>query len=156
LRFRLIAVAQRTPAWAEAAMDEFHRRLGRAVPLERVAVAPEPRRAGRSVAQMLEAEARRISAQIPAGACRVVLDERGRDLTTKDFALRLQGWFASGRDTVFVIGGPDGLDEALRRSADLLLRLSSFTLPHTLARVLLLEQIYRAQSLLDNHPYHRE
>ena len=79
----------------------------------------------------------------------VALDERGKDMTTKQFAGLL------GRESTFVIGGPDGLDEALKKEAALLLRLSSLTLPHALAHVVLLEQIYRAATLLSGHPYHR-
>jgi 23S rRNA (pseudouridine1915-N3)-methyltransferase len=80
----------------------------------------------------------------------VVLDEKGRDFTTIQFAALLKS------ETVFVIGGADGLDEAVKKKADLLLRLSSLTLPHALAQVILLEQIYRAATLLVGHPYHRE
>ena len=79
----------------------------------------------------------------------IALDERGKDLTTKQFAALLQ------RETVFVIGGPDGLDEKIKSEAAMLLRLSSLTLPHALAQVVLLEQIYRAATLLTGHPYHR-
>jgi len=79
----------------------------------------------------------------------VALDERGKDLTTKQFVGLLQ------RETVFVIGGPDGLDDKIKNEAAMLLRLSSLTLPHALAQVVLLEQIYRAATMLTGHPYHR-
>jgi 23S rRNA (pseudouridine1915-N3)-methyltransferase len=79
----------------------------------------------------------------------VALDERGKDLTTEQFAKLLQ------QETAFVIGGPDGLDEKVKQDAALLLRLSALTLPHALAQVVLLEQIYRAATLLTGHPYHR-
>jgi 23S rRNA (pseudouridine1915-N3)-methyltransferase len=79
----------------------------------------------------------------------VALDERGKDLTTEQFAKLLQ------QETAFIIGGPDGLDDKVKKNAALLLRLSSLTLPHALAQVVLLEQIYRAATLLTGHPYHR-
>jgi 23S rRNA (pseudouridine1915-N3)-methyltransferase len=104
----------------------------------------------------MAAEARRLAVALPAGALSVALDERGRDVTTAGLARLLAGWLAGGRDVGFLIGGPDGLDPALRARADLVLRLSSLTLPHALVRVLLAEQLYRALSLLDNHPYHRQ
>jgi 23S rRNA (pseudouridine1915-N3)-methyltransferase len=86
---------------------------------------------------------------LPKGARVVALDERGKDLTTKEFAALL------AEPTAFVIGGPDGLEEGVRRQAALLVRLSSLTLPHALAQVVLLEQIYRAATLRTGHPYHR-
>ncbi len=93
---------------------------------------------------------------MPRAARLVALDERGRDLTSAQFAARLQAWAAGRTPTAFAIGGPDGLEEALRNEAELQLRLSAFTLPHALAQVLLCEQLYRAASLLAGHPYHRE
>jgi len=86
---------------------------------------------------------------LPKNAYVVALDERGKDLTTEQFAKLLQ------RETAFVIGGADGLDEKIRKEAALLLRLSALTLPHALAQVVLLEQIYRAATILTGHPYHR-
>ena len=86
----------------------------------------------------------------------MALDERGDRLTTQQLAARLQGWMADGRDVAFLIGGPDGLDPALKASADERLRLSDLTLPHAFARVLLAEALYRAWSVLAGHPYHRE
>jgi 23S rRNA (pseudouridine1915-N3)-methyltransferase len=86
---------------------------------------------------------------LPANLRVVALDEKGKDLTTEQFARLLQ------QETAFVIGGPDGLDEKVKKQAAMLLRLSSLTLPHALAQVVLLEQIYRAATLLTGHPYHR-
>jgi len=86
---------------------------------------------------------------VPKGARRIVLDERGRDLTTVEFSKLLQS------EAAFIIGGADGLSQATRKAADALIRLSSLTLPHALAQVMLLEQIYRAATLLTGHPYHR-
>lgn len=86
----------------------------------------------------------------------MALDERGRTLTTAELAGKLESWLTGGEDLAFLIGGPDGLAPELKRSAALTMRLSSFTLPHGLARVVLCEQLYRALSILDNHPYHRE
>lgn len=86
----------------------------------------------------------------------VVLDERGSNLTTVALAEQLKGWQLQGDDVAFVIGGPDGLDPAFKAQAAQRIRLSDLTLPHALARVLLIEQIYRAWSVNHNHPYHRE
>jgi 23S rRNA (pseudouridine1915-N3)-methyltransferase len=105
---------------------------------------------GYEVARIAVKQADRLRAAIPRHARVVALDERGRDCSTKQFAELLKS------ETAFVIGGPDGLDPAIRREAQLLLRLSSLTLPHALAQVVLLEQIYRGAMLLTGHPYHRE
>jgi 23S rRNA (pseudouridine1915-N3)-methyltransferase len=121
-------------------------------------VKPEPRR-GQTVARLQAAEAVRLQlalhAALPAGAVLIAMDERGRDWTTAQFAAALGQWRDEARDPAFVIGGADGLDDGLRQQAALCLRLSSMTLPHALARVVLVEQIYRAWSILASHPYHR-
>jgi 23S rRNA (pseudouridine1915-N3)-methyltransferase len=85
-----------------------------------------------------------------------VLDERGTDLTTVKLAQRLEDWMREGGDTAFIIGGADGIDEELKQRADAMIRLSSLTLPHAMARLVLCEQLYRAVSVVKNHPYHRE
>lgn len=101
-------------------------------------------------------EAALIRDALPAGAFRIVLDERGRALGSWDFASQLQAIAESGRaELAFVVGGADGLDPALRQEADLLLSLGAMTWPHLLVRVLLAEQLFRAQSILSGHPYHR-
>ena len=120
------------------------------------AVKAEPRTAGKTAAQLMAAEAQRLEAAIPKGARRVVLDERGSRLTTLQLAERLRFWLGDGRDVVLLVGGPDGLDPALKASADETLRLSDLTLPHAFVRVLLAEALYRAWSLASGHPYHRE
>ena len=104
----------------------------------------------------MTAEAARIEAAVPRGARRIVLDERGARLSTHQLAQRLRVWREDGRDAAILIGGPDGLDATLKASADETLRLSDLTLPHALVRVLLVEALYRAWSLHQGHPYHRE
>ena len=104
---------------------------------------------------MLSKEAELLIAATPKGAMRVVLDERGKDLSTLALSQHLARWQSDCRDVVFYIGSADGLDPALKQSADLAIRLSSLTLPHMMVRVLLAEQLYRAWSILNNHPYHR-
>jgi 23S rRNA (pseudouridine1915-N3)-methyltransferase len=105
---------------------------------------------------MMAAEAARIATALPPRCRRVILDERGADLTTMALANRLEFWQADGQDVALIIGGPDGLAPALKASADETLRLTSLTLPHALVRPLLAEALYRAWSVLKNHPYHRE
>lgn len=156
MRLVLAAVGQRPPGWAEAAFEDFAKRFPPELRLELKAVKAEPRSTGRTATQMMAAEAQRLEAACPKGARRVVLDERGSRLTTPQLAERLKFWLGDGRDVVLLVGGPDGLDPALKAGADESLRLSDLTLPHAFVRVLLAEALYRAWSLSVGHPYHRE
>ena len=156
MRLLLAAVGQRPPAWAETAYGDFAKRFPPEMRLELKAVKAEPRSSGRTAAQMMAAEAQRLEAACPKGARRVVLDERGTRLDTAQLADRLRYWLGDGRDVVLLVGGPDGLDPALKASADETWRLSDLTLPHAFVRVLLAEALYRAWSVTAGHPYHRE
>ncbi len=155
MKLLLVAVGQRQPAWAQAGFDDYAKRFPPEMRLELKAVKAEPR-GSKTVTQLLAAEATRLEAALPRGVHRVVLDERGERFGTRTLAERMRSWRQDGRDAAFVIGGPDGLDAGLKASADESLRLSDLTLPHALVRVLLAEALYRAWSLLANHPYHRE
>ena len=156
MRLVVTAVGQRQPAWAEAAYDDFAKRFPPELRLELKAVKAEPRTSGKPAGALLAAEAQRLEAALPKGSRRVVLDERGQRLTTAELAERLLVWQRDGRDVALLMGGPDGLADALKDGADEALRLSDLTLPHALARVLLLEALYRAWSINAGHPYHRE
>lgn len=156
MRLLVVAVGQRQPAWAEEAWADYVKRFPRETRLELVAVKAEPRTGGRTAAQCMAAEATRLEAALPRGARRVLLDEQGTRATTPQLADRLRAWREDGRDVALLIGGPDGLAPALRQSADETLRLSDLTLAHAFARVLLAEALYRAWSVLEGHPYHRE
>jgi 23S rRNA (pseudouridine1915-N3)-methyltransferase len=155
MRVTLVAIGQRLPAWAVAAVDDYAGRLPSEWRFQLKALKAEPRN-GRNPAALMAAERQRIEAALPRGARRVVLDEHGEQVTTAQLAARLRAWQSDARDVAFVIGGPDGLDAALQSAADERLRLSDLTLPHALARVLLVEALYRAESLNAGHPYHRE
>jgi 23S rRNA (pseudouridine1915-N3)-methyltransferase len=155
VRLVVAAIGQRQPAWAAAAWDDFAKRFPADCRLELKALKAEPR-AGKAAPQCMAAEAQRLEAALPKGVRRVILDERGSRLTTAQLAERLQFWRGDGRDVALLIGGPDGLDPALKATADETLRLSDLTLPHAFARVLLAEALYRAWSVVQGHPYHRE
>ena len=155
MKLVLAAVGQRQPAWAEAAYEDFAKRFPPEMRLELKAVKAEPR-GSRTAEQLMAAEAARLEAALPKSVRRVVLDERGERLTTVQLAQRLQAWQRDGRDVAILIGGPDGLHPDLKASADETLRLSDLTLPHAFVRVLLAEALYRAWTVMVNHPYHRE
>lgn len=156
LKLHVIAVGQRMAPWVDAGFEDYARRLPRTLPLRLTEIKPEPRGAATPVARLTGAEARRIRTALPPQDVKVMLDERGVACTTRELAGKLERWQAGARDVHFVIGGPDGLAESLRQEADWLWSLSPLTLPHGLVRVVLAEQLYRAVSLLANHPYHRE
>ena len=156
MKLLIVAVGTRMPAWVEAGFDEFARRMPRELPLQLVEVKAEPRTTGKTVEAMMAAEATRIEAALPPRCRRIILDERGSDLTTVALAGRLEAWQADGADVALIVGGPDGLSPALKSSAHERIRLSSLTLPHALVRPLLGEALYRAWTVLKNHPYHRE
>ena len=154
MQIPIIAIGQRQPRWANDAVADFLGRFPADFAVSLRELKPEPRD-GRPTERIRAAEAERLRATLPAGCLIVALDERGRDLTSTAFADALARWRDVGDSPVFVIGGPDGFSDEFRRGASLLLRLSSMTLPHALARVVLVEQIYRAWSILNRHPYHR-
>ncbi|TFZ04838.1 23S rRNA (pseudouridine(1915)-N(3))-methyltransferase RlmH [Ramlibacter rhizophilus] len=155
MKLCVVAVGLRVPDWAQQAWDDYAKRFPPELKLELRAVKTEPR-ASKTVDQIHAAERERIEAQLPRGARIVVLDERGTALGTQALAGRLTQWQLGGTDVALVIGGPDGLQPALREAAHERIRLSDLTLPHAMARVLLVEQLYRAWSINAGHPYHRE
>ena len=155
MKLAILAVGHRQPGWVSEGCAEYLKRMPRELPASVTEIKPEPR-GSKTREQLLAAEKARIREALP-GSCRiVVLDEKGDDLTTLKLAKRLEVWMQDGRDVALLIGGADGLDPALKARAAEKIRLSSLTLPHGLARLLLCEQLYRAVSVLKNHPYHRE
>lgn len=142
------------PGWVDAGFAEYARRLPREWALELVELKPAARDRGRSVEQMLAAEAERIAAAC-AGFRSVALDERGAAWSTQELATRLRGWQERGHDVAFVIGSADGLHADIKSHAAAVVALSTMTLPHGLVRVILAEQLYRAATVLAGHPYHR-
>ena len=144
------------PSWITEGFNEYTKRMPREAKIELIEIKPEPRTTGKTVPQIMEAEAQRIRAALPNNALLIALDERGSHWTTRQMSQRMQEWMGGGRDVAFIIGGADGLHESIRNSANQLLALSAMVLPHGMVRVLLAEQLYRAYSLLHNHPYHRE
>ncbi len=160
MKLHVVAVGHKPPDWVAAGFEEYARRMPRSARIDLIEV--KPARRGRQtpsealVSRVLAEEKSRIFAAVPSGCVKIALDERGKQLSTAELARRLDSWMQGGRDVAFVIGSADGLDRDLKAGADLLLSLSAMTLPHALVRVLLAEQLYRAVSLIQNHPYHRD
>ena len=155
MHIRLLAVGDRQPAWVNDAYESYAERLPREWKF-RLDTIPTVRRGknDRSL-QAMEAEGVQVLARLQDAEQVVLLDERGKSLSSSGLASKLANWQRDGRDLCLVIGGPDGVSDACRRRADFSWSLSSMTLPHGLARVLVTEALYRAWSMNSGHPYHR-
>jgi 23S rRNA (pseudouridine1915-N3)-methyltransferase len=151
----IATVGHKMPAWIETGFSEYAKRMPPECRIQLKEIKPVDRSGSRTAETVMAQERTRIEAAIPKGARMVALDEHGRDITTVQLSQLLTQWQQDGRDVTFVIGGADGLDAGLKTSADMLIRVSSLTLPHGMVRVLLAEQLYRAWSITQNHPYHR-
>lgn len=151
----ILAVGQRQPAWVNDAVADY---LGRFPADQRPTIKEiraEPRTTGKTVEIMLVAEADRIAASLPKDCMVIALDERGKSYPTVEFSQFLKREQERSGNLAFLIGGPDGLDPALKSRCSHQIRLSAMTLPHGMVRVMLAEQLYRAWSIQKNHPYHR-
>lgn len=154
MRISLISIGQKPPAWVSEGFEEYARRLPPHLSLQLQELPLGNRKA--DAAKVMREEAERVLDTIPKGDRVVLLDEHGKQHRTRDLAKRLDVWQQDGRDVSLVIGGPDGHGEAVRQAADETWSLSPLTFPHMLVRILVAEQLYRAWSILQNHPYHRE
>jgi 23S rRNA (pseudouridine1915-N3)-methyltransferase len=155
VQIHILSVGAKMPAWADSAVQEYLKRMPKELGVKLVEIRPAARAAGKPIGALLKQEASRLQAALPTGALKVLLDERGAQWSSAQLAARLKQWLQHQSGVAFLIGGADGVDARIRADADLELSLSSFTLPHALARVLLAEQLYRAASILKGHPYHR-
>jgi 23S rRNA (pseudouridine1915-N3)-methyltransferase len=155
MRVRVIAIGTRMPSWVRSACDEYLTRLRGSLAVALTEIAPASRRSHDAAQSSAREGERLLAALLPADHV-IALDERGRELTTRELAAWLGSRMQQGADLAFLIGGPDGLAPEVLARSNFTLALSRLTLPHALARVLLAEQLYRAHSILANHPYHRD
>jgi len=156
MKLFIVTVGHKMPDWITTGYNEYAKRMPREAKIELLEIKPEPRTTGKTTLQIMEAEALRILNALPVNCRKIALDERGAMPTTKQLAAQLKDWMGEGRDVAFIIGGADGLHDSVKQASGQLMALSAFTLPHAFVRVLLAEQLYRAHSLMHNHPYHRE
>ncbi len=155
MQITIIAVGHKMPGWIENGVREYAKRLPVEWHFTLKELKPVDRSSNKHVETIMAAEAMKILSSIPKSARLIILDERGKELSTIQLANNMAKWLQDGQDLVFVIGGADGLDPRLKKQADQLVRLSSLTLPHGMVRILLAEQLYRVSTILQNHPYHR-
>jgi 23S rRNA (pseudouridine1915-N3)-methyltransferase len=156
MQLLVAAVGKRMPGWVQQAWDEYARRFPRGLSLDMKEIPLAKRGKNTVVATLRSSEGEALLAAAPAGFHLVALDERGKQWSTSDLAARLENWMREVHGVCFLVGGPDGLAEACRSRADDVWSLSRLTLPHPMVRVLLAEQLYRAWTITQNHPYHRE
>lgn len=155
MHIRLLAVGDRQPSWVDDAFGIYAQRFPREWKFRLDTIATVRRNKNDKSLKAMAAEGEQILAKLSPTEQVVLLDERGKELTSSLLAVRLADWQSDSRDLCFIIGGPDGVSEACRQRADFTWSLSKLTLPHGMARVLLSEQLYRAWSLQSGHPYHR-
>lgn len=151
----IAAVGHKMPAWIETGFAEYAKRMPPEIRIHLKEIKPVERSGSKTAETAMALERAKIEAVIPKGARIIALDERGRDLTSVQLSQHLLQWQQDGRDVALIIGGADGLDAEFKARADMLIRISSLTLPHGMVRVMLAEQLYRAWSITQNHPYHR-
>jgi len=155
VKLRIISVGHRMPDWVELGCAEYLKRMPREMPVEIIEIKPDKRASGKNAVQVQEAESKRII-EAAGRDYLIALDEHGQEVTTLQLSERMKNWLGGGRDVSLVIGGADGLHTDVKTRAGWLWSLSKLTLPHGMVRVLLAEQLYRAHSVINNHPYHRE
>ncbi|WP_029408152.1 23S rRNA (pseudouridine(1915)-N(3))-methyltransferase RlmH [Thiomicrorhabdus sp. Milos-T2] len=151
-----ITVGQKMPKWVQEGYAEYAKRLPKSCSIKLVELPMAQRGKTGSADKYKAEEAKKILAAIPKGSQLIVLDEHGQQVSTKGLAEKLEDWLASGQDIALVVGGPDGLEQSLIQQAKWKWGLSKLTMPHPMVRILVAEQIYRAYSVINNHPYHRE
>lgn len=155
MKLKVIAVGHKMPDWITAGCNEYIKRMPRELTIEIIEIKPDKRSSDKKNPAVQEAEAKRILKVVNKDFL-VACDENGEEKTTLQLASKLKSWQEMGRDVSIAIGGADGLDPALIKQADWCWSLSKLTLPHAFVRILLAEQLYRAHSVIQNHPYHRE
>ena len=156
MRIHLIAVGQKMPDWVEKGFQEYAKRLPTSCSLKLVGIPPGHRGKSADIQRAIKSESDKMLAAIPNNAKVIALDERGKSWSTVQLASQMTDWMQDGRDVALLVGGPDGLSKECKQRAEQMWSLSALTLPHPLVRVVLAEQVYRAWSVTQGHPYHRE
>lgn len=155
MKITLIAVGTKMPKWVQQGYEEYAKRLPKELTPTLVELGIGHRGKGSSVEKAKSQEAENIIQAIPNGSAVIALDVLGKHLSTQTLSKKMSDWQMNGRDITLLIGGPDGIEASILKQASELWSLSDLTLPHPLVRVVLIEQLYRAWTILQNHPYHK-
>ena len=156
MQIHLISVGNRMPVWVQQGYEEYAKRLPRECELMLKEITPDKRGKNSDIVRIIKAEGERMSAAVPQGSLVVTLDIAGKPWSTAELSQAMKRWLESGQHVALLIGGADGLSESVKMSARESWSLSNLTFPHPMVRIIVAEQLYRAWSLLNNHPYHRE
>ena len=155
MQIHLISVGNKMPKWIHEGVNEYAKRMPGECALKLVEIQPGHRGKSADIKRAIREEGERMIAAIPKSALTIALDVKGKSWSTEQLSAKLGDWMQDGHDLALLVGGPDGLSEECLKSATLKWSLSALTFPHPLVRIILAEQLYRAWSLLNNHPYHR-
>lgn len=155
MHIHLLAIGQKMPGWVDEACKDYLKRLPPELKLNLVLLPLVKRGKNPDISRVVRDESRQLLSAVPAGCQLIALDVTGKRVSTHDLSKILDNWMQQGQDVAIAIGGPDGFSEELIQQSNLRLSLSDLTFPHTLVRIMLIEQLYRAWSILNNHPYHR-
>lgn len=155
MQLLVAAVGQRMPPWVNEAWEEYSRRMPPSLPLSLREIPLAKRGKNADTRRLTDTESKALAAAMPARARVIALDVRGKAWSTEQLAMNLENWMGDGRDVGFMVGGPDGISPDTMAMADQRWSLGPLTLPHPLVRVVLAEQLYRAWTITQNHPYHR-
>lgn len=156
MKMQLICVGQKMPQWVSQGFQEYSKRLPSHLKLELVEIALPHRHKNADISRLMDEEGEKMLTAITPQTNVIALDERGQLWNTQQLAAQLQQWMNEGNNLALLVGGPDGLSQNCLKRARQKWSLSPLTLPHPLVRVVIAEQLYRAWSLLNHHPYHRE
>ncbi len=155
MKLKVIAVGTKMPPWVEMGVQEYSKRLPRDMPLEFIEIPIGNRAKNANLARAVKQESDQILAQVKPQDHVIALEVTGNNWSTEKLAKQMQNWQMQGQNIIFLIGGPDGLSDACRARANQQWSFSALTLPHPIVRIILSEQLYRAWSITQNHPYHR-
>ncbi|MCH9671946.1 MAG: 23S rRNA (pseudouridine(1915)-N(3))-methyltransferase RlmH [Gammaproteobacteria bacterium] len=156
MKIHLIAIGQKPPGWVVQGLEQYTKRMPDSCRVELIEVAAPKRTKSQSIEKLKAVEGERLLNAVPASSMVIALDEHGKMWRTMELANKLDGWQQDGRDVSLLVGGADGLSAPCLERAELRWSLSAMTLPHALVRIVVAEQLYRAWSVLQGHPYHRE
>ena len=155
MRVQIIAMGDRMPGWVQQGYNEYTKRIGAGLNIDLVEISPEKRGKSSDVQRIMQKEAERMRQTIPKGNYVIALDKEGKSWSTEDLADKIAGWQQDGTNISLLIGGPEGMTRELLEQADARISFSAMTFPHPVVRIILAEQLYRAYSILTNHPYHK-
>ena len=156
MKIHLIEVCDKTPSWAEEGFSEYQKRIPKEFKFQLHQVKPGKRSGESNLKKIMFDEGRRMISLIPKNAIVIKLEIEGQQWATKNLSSNLQNWMNNRRDIAFLVGGPEGLPSECKKISSISWSLSALTLPHSLVKIFIAEQIYRAWSILTNHPYHRK